>query len=142
MPGFSKQGAVDASFGQDIMNLLAAQFKSTALTGATLTAGLMTGAAQVFLLATAANGTSLTTRTASQIYADLQLATGLQNLNGWVYFLRVTNTSAGTTTLVGGTGVTITGPATLATNTFRDYVVTVTDANTIGLQSVGLGTAP
>lgn len=139
MPGFSKQGAVDASFALDILTFLSSIFVSTALSAATLTAGLITGAAQVFLTASAASGTSLTTRTAAQLYADLQAATGLSNINGWSYLLRITNTSGGTTTLAAGTGVTLTGTMTMLTNTFRDFVVTVNNPNAITIQSVGTG---
>jgi len=140
MPGFSKQGAVDASFALDILTFLSSSFTSTALSGAVLPAGAITGAAEVYLLSSAANGTSLTTRTAAQMYADLQIVSGLQNLNGWSYMLRITNSSGGTTTLAAGTGVTLTGTMTMATNTFRDFVVTINNAGAITIQSVGSGT--
>jgi hypothetical protein len=139
---FVHQGSFDASAATDVLLTMGAQFSNTALSGATLPAGAITGAGEVFLLSTGANGTTLTTRTAALLFADLQLATGLQNVIGYSYFLRITNTSAGTTTIGAGTGVTITGPATIATNTFRDYIVTVNGPTAITLQSVGVGTAP
>ncbi len=56
------------------------------------------------------------------------------------YLLRIINTSGGTTTVVAGSGVTLTGTATLATNTTRDFVVTFTSATALTMQSVGVGT--
>jgi UDP-N-acetylmuramyl tripeptide synthase len=138
--GFAKQGAVDASFALDILQLLSAQFSATNVSAAVIPAGLITGTAEVYLSSTGANGTTITTRTAAQLYADLQAATGLANINGWSYQLRITNTSGGITTLGAGTGVTLTGTMTIANNTFRDFVVTVNNPNSITITSVGTGT--
>lgn len=140
MPGFSKQGAVDASFALDMLAVLGAQFNSTAALNATLAAGLLTGALDVYLTTTANGANALTTRTAAQLYADAQVAFGLQNLNGTSYFLRITNTGNNTVTLTAGANVTLTGTMTVATNTFRDFVVTLNSPNSITIQSVGVGT--
>lgn len=142
MPGFSKQGAVDASFGLDIATLLSSQTQNLALTASgTMPAGAMTGAASVALVNTTATPGTITTRTAAQLYADLQAALGLQNINGFQYAFRLTHTGAGTLTLAAGTGVTFgTGTYTVATVTFRDFVVTVTSPNAITIQTTGTGT--
>ena len=111
------------------------QWNTTALSGATLTTGLATGASNVYLTASAASGTTLTTRTATLMFADIPNAQA-----GLVYSFTLTNTSAGTTTLAGGVGVTVTGTATLATNTWRAFVVTINSATTMTFQSVATGT--
>ena len=57
------------------------------------------------------------------------------------YLLRIYNSGDNTITLTGGTGVTITGTATIATAKFRDYIVTFDSATTLTMQNVGNGTA-
>jgi hypothetical protein len=96
--------------------------------------GDMSGASMVYVLYSAA--TAITTRTAAQLIADSHLSVGQ------IYVLRVINTDGATLTITGGTGVTITGTATLATNTTRDFLVTVNSPTAIGFQDVGAGTAP
>jgi len=49
---------------------------------------------------------------------------GLGVQPGAAWRLRYLNTTAGTITVAGGTGVTISGTATLATGTYRDFLVT------------------
>lgn len=59
---------------------------------------------------------------------------------GQDYVLRVLNTGSGQTiTLTGGTNVTVTGTATIANNTWREFIVTVTSATAITLQEIGGG---
>ena len=111
------------------------QFTTTAAGNGTLTAGQITGAGYTVLASSGA--TAFTTRTATQMFADTPNAQA-----GTSYLLRVVNTNAGTLTLTGGTGVTITGTATLATNTTRDYTVTFNSSTTLTLQSLGSGVAP
>lgn len=103
------------------------------LTGGSLSVTLaLTGA-----LAAAENAT---TDTAANIIAALP-APGV----GTAYKLRIINESSGNFawTIVGGTGVTVTGTATVAQNTWREFVVTVTAVGgtpTVTLQNVGSGT--
>jgi predicted RecA/RadA family phage recombinase len=110
---------------------------TTALTGATLTAGLITGADYVSLTTTVSTGGStLTTRTGTQIFAD---SPGAQI--GESYRLRIRNTGSGTVTLAAGTGVTLgSGTYTIATGTWRDFVVTFTSATAVTIQDDGAGT--
>jgi hypothetical protein len=99
-------------------------------------AGDLTGANRVYAQYSGVNGSTLTTRTAAQMIADGGYGVGAT----WV--VRVINTAAGNLTLTAGSGVTVTGKTVIATNTYVDYVVTVTGAATITFQSVGSGTVP
>lgn len=112
-----------------------AQFVLNATVGVTTAAaGDMTGARYVQAGYSGVGAANLTTRTAAQMIADGFLQVGDS------YVLEITNTSGGTTTLVGGTGVTLTGTMTMATNTTRRFNVKVTGAATITIQSTGVGT--
>lgn len=111
-----------------------AQYVSISAGNGTLAAGNMEGALDCTLATSGA--TAMTTRTAAQIFANIP---GAQV--GMTYLLRVYNTNAGTLTLTGGTGVTITGTATIAANVWRDYLVTINTTTTITLQNLGSGTA-
>lgn len=52
--------------------------------------------------------------------------------------VRIINNTADTQTIAGGSGVTISGTATLATNTFRDFLLTMT-STTVTLTNIGSG---
>lgn len=110
--------------------------KNTTSGVTTSAAGDLTGIGVAYVSAeySAVGAANLTTRTATQMVADGALQVGDS------YVLEIVNTSGGTTTLVGGTGVTITGTATMATNSTRRFNVKVNTATTITLQSVGVGT--
>jgi hypothetical protein len=113
----------------------AAKWTLNATAGATVAAaGDLTGAQYVQAGYSGVNGANLTTRTAAQMIADANLQVGDS------YVLEITNTSAGTTTVVAGAGVTLTGTMTIATNTTRRFNVRVTGAATITIQSTGVGT--
>jgi len=107
-----------------------------------IAAAKLTGGADDVVLAMTgalAAGAVATTDTAANIIAAIPQA---QRYVGSNYKLRVINESAGafTWTLAAGAGVTITGTATVAQNTWREYVVTMASATTITLQNVGTGT--
>jgi hypothetical protein len=110
------------------------QFTSISSGNGTFAASAVEGAQDVTLATSGA--TAMTTRTAAQTIA---------NIPNWEigqsYRLRIYNTNGGTLTITGGTGVTITGTATIATNVWRDYYVTYTGANTVGWQNLGAGNA-
>lgn len=111
-----------------------AKYVTNATSGATTAAaGDLTGAQSVVANYSAVGANNLTTRTAAQMIADANLSVGQS------YDLEIMNTSGATMTLVGGTGVTISGVATIATTVARFYVVTVTGAAAITIQSVGSG---
>jgi hypothetical protein len=98
----------------------------------TIPANVLTGALDVFLASAATTPGNQTTRTAAQLWADAvaQFGTFLTDpaiqTNGLQYTLSIAQTGAGTFTLVGGTGVTIVGTATIAQNAIAQYIVNLT----------------
>jgi hypothetical protein len=112
------------------------QFVTKSSGNGTLAAGDMEGAGYCALASSGA--TAFTTRTATLLIAGIPSA----QLGG-SYVLRVYNTNGGTLTLTAGSGVTITGTATIATAKFRDYLVSITNLGTpaITMQNIGSGTA-
>ena len=104
----------------------------------TLAAGVITGGSEVVVITTNATPGTQTTRTALQMFQDDPTA-----FIGGGYMLKISNSGAGTLTLAGGSGVTVTGTATVATNTFRDFVVVYSGtiaAPVVTITNVGLGT--
>lgn len=113
----------------------AAKF-STGTTTTTFAAGQLTGAD--FTVYTNTQGTpgSIATRTATEMFGDDATA-----VVGRSYHLRIVNgQGTGTLTVTAGSGVTLTGTATVAANTWRDFVVTYTSATALTIQNVGVGT--
>jgi len=98
----------------------------------TIPANVLTGGLAVFLTSAATTPGAQTTRTAVQLWADAvaQFGTWLNDpaiqTNGLQYTLRIAQTGAGTFTLAGGTGVTITGTATVAQNATSTFLVNLT----------------
>lgn len=108
------------------------------VTVGTLSAGDITGGTFVSLITANATPGTQTTRTAAQMYAD-----DPTSYPGRGYLLRICNSGAGTLTLAGGAGVTVTGTATVATNTFRDFTAVyggTSSAPTMAITNIGLGT--
>jgi len=115
----------------------ASKFVSNAGAGPLVaSAGDMTGADAVYATYSGVNASTLTTRTAAQLIADSGYGVGA------TWTVRVMNTAAGNLTLTAGAGVTVTGKSVIATNTWVDYVVTITSATAVTFQSVGTGTLP
>lgn len=127
-----------------------AQYNAISIASGTITASIMSGAVENYISQSGA--TALTTDTAANIIANIQTCLskqigtaaaylseppGVPNLVNLTYYLSIRNTNGGTLTLTGGTGVTITGTATLATTVMRTYLVTITSATTVGLQDLG-----
>lgn len=83
------------------------------------------------------SGQNITTLTAALMWAAVS-----NPVAGMSYLLRIINNSSGNFawTVVGGTGVTINGTATVAQNTFRDFQVTLTSATVAAFQNIGSGT--
>ena len=106
----------------------------------TIPANIITGGSTVYCVQSNATPGTQTTRTALQLYGD-----DPTSLPGQNYVLRIINTGAGTLTLAGGTGVTVSGTATVATNITRDYFVAITGtpgAPVYTITSVGSGVSP
>lgn len=120
------------------------QFKTTSQASGTLVATSIAGATECYVSSSGA--TALTTDTAANIIAQLQNAiavaiasASVPSVQGLTYTLYVRNTNAGTLTITGGTGVTITGTATLATTVERQFLVTISSPTTVSLQDLGGG---
>lgn len=130
-------GTVQFVSNQLITSLPPAKFSTINVTTGTLAAGNASGAAFTSLTSTNATPGAQAMRTVAQVLAD---TTGLSV--GMAYVLRVTNTGAGTFTLAtdGSTQFTMTGTMTVAQNTFRDFIVTISTATSGTVQSVGVGT--
>jgi len=121
---------------QPLSNLPVAKFATTAAASPlTAAAGDLTGAQHVFFEITTDGAFGLTTRTAVEMFADTPNAQV-----GQTYLLTVVNKGNNTVTITGGTDVTITATATLATLVTRTYVVTFATATTITMQDVIKGT--
>ena len=120
-----------------LAGLTGAKYNTAALSSTTASAGQLSGAVVVVMNNSGANPATYTTRTVAQMIADSLLQVGQ------VYLVILCNGQAtGTLTLAGGTGVTITGTATVAANVFRIFTVTVNSMAAITFQNVGSGVAP
>ncbi len=109
---------------------------TTGTTTTTFAAGQLTGARFVNYTNTQGTPGSIATRTATQMFADDPTARV-----GNSYLLRITNgQGTGTLTVTAGGGVTLTGTATIAINTWRDFVVTYTSATALVMQNIATGT--
>lgn len=114
------------------------------VTAGTIPAGVLTGALTCYLLSASTTPGNQTTRTAAQLYADWCAVLNVPALPlnfGWE--ITITQTGAGTMTVVGGTGVTTSGTMTIAQNTSRTFVATFTavgNAPALTLTAVGTGT--
>ena len=119
------------------------KFTSTTQASGTLAASALTGATENYVATSGA--TALTTDTAANIIANIVAsiqanakgAYPAPSVVGFTSFVSVRNTNAGTLTLSAGTGVTITGTATLATGVQRNYLLTVTSGTAVTLQDLG-----
>lgn len=107
-------------------------------TPATLTGAQMAGANSVNVEMTAAlaGAGTLNSATAAQIVAATPNA-----IVGQSYKLRIINTSSGNFawTLTTATGITLTGTMSIAQNTYRDFIVTLTSLTAVSIRNVGSG---
>jgi hypothetical protein len=134
-------GLVNAILGMN--PLQEAVYNADAATASkTLSGTEMSGAAQVFLgfTGTFGAGGALTLPTVANLIASLPSVVQA-NPVGITWQLRVINVgTTQTLTMTTNTGWTLNGTMTLATATFRDFVVTITSATTAVIQNVGSGT--
>lgn len=127
--------AVKGTWNVEPFQLPAAQF-ATGTTTTTFTAGQLTGAIVTNYSNTGATPGSIATRTATQMFGDTPNA-----IVGQSYLLIITNAQGtGTLTVTAGTGVTLTGTATIAVNTWRAFIVTFNTATTLTIQNIATGT--
>ena len=113
----------------------ATKLVTTSASGATLSAGDITGADDIVLSTTANGANALTTRTGTQMFIDTPNAR-----SGQSWRLRILQTGDNTVTLTAGSGVTLTGTMTIATNTWRDFICTFNTPIATTIVSVGTGT--
>lgn len=118
--------------GRSLPAIPAAKFTTDATGTQTADQGDLTGANFTVWKNTANGAVALTTRTATQMVADIPNA-----YVGMTFVVRVISGGDNTVTLTAGTGVTITGTATAATTKFRDFVVTINSATTMTFQDIG-----
>lgn len=120
-------------------NALAANIKVTALnqTTGSIPANIITGADEVYCTSTNATPGAQLVRSAANMMADSGMPVGSKQM------LRISNTGAGTLTLTTDAGATVTlvGTMTIATNTFRDFILEFLTATTATITAVGTGTA-
>jgi hypothetical protein len=129
MPIFKNFGAFTLAAVSQLIALLGSIVTTLNQTVGTIPANVLTGALSIFCISSNATPGNQTTRTAAQLFADLSAQWGIPltdpSLSGGIsYDLTIANTGAGTLTLVGGAGVTITGAtATVPTNTTKTWLV-------------------
>jgi hypothetical protein len=113
---------------------------NSAVTSATLTAANISGgvaSVDLQLTGTLTGASNATLPTVANLIAALHAPTV-----GTSYRLRITNASSGayTWTVLTATGWTLTGTMTVAQNTWREFVLTLTSLTAATLQSVAVGT--
>lgn len=138
-------GAFNQNAWAQTLQIAGSQVNTDAAAGAhVVPANFITGFLTNYVLATGMNGVNYTTRTAAQMAADLILQDGYPFNTGQGWEVTIINTGGGTVTLVGGTGVTIVGTATIANNTSRTWLMSWNGAQganaSFTLTNVGSGT--
>lgn len=87
-----------------------------------------------------ASGVTDTTDTATNIVADIGLPYSiLNNSIGSAIRFRYINQTGQTITIAGGTGVTMSGTATVANNTWRDFVLNINSGTAVTITNLGSG---
>lgn len=142
------QGTMPETYAVSVAQLAAylanipTQFIGTPDNGTTqtLTAPMVAvaNAGKVIHNSTGGSTPSLTMPTAAAIIAAMGTAFVVNS----GYVLRVINANSGTATLVTNTGITTTGTLTVATGTWREFLIVCTSlsANTVTMTSIGTGT--
>lgn len=115
---------------------LGAKF-TTGTTTTTFAAGQLTGGVSTVYENTQATPGSIATRTGTEMFDD-----DPASRVGSAYRLRIMNNQGtGTLTVTAGMGVTLNGTATIAINTFRDFIVVFDTGTTVVMDQIGIGTA-
>lgn len=104
----------------------------------TLTAAMIAAAGVDVVYHTTTGGStpSLTLPLATAVFT----LEGASFVTGSTYVLRVINTNSGTATIVTNTGWTLVGTLTVATNTWREFLIVAGAASTLTATAVGTGT--
>lgn len=111
-------------------------------TGVTLTAAQLTSAQNITLIRNAGPAAAFTdtTDTAANIAKAIPALAKAPGGFAYPIRIRIVNNTTQTQTIAGGTGVTVSGTATLATLTYRDFILQQTSATAFTLTDVGSGT--
>lgn len=117
---------------------------TTTQNGGTLVAGNMVGGTEVYIAFSGqTTAQSITTDTAVNIInalgGKIPVAGGQYSASYFIQMIN-NNTVSGAITLTGGAGVTISGTATIAISTNRQFNVQITSPTTLTLTNVGSGT--
>lgn len=138
----NKTGATAVSItfvnGGSLIPLPVAQYLTGALQAATLTVGGITGSQVCNYDNTGTTPGNLNMPTAPQIIAAIPNA---QIGFSYELYIRNSSGSANTATITTNTGVTLTGTMTIAQTVTRQFVVTITGAATVTVQSMGISAA-
>lgn len=126
------QGSIGVSAGEiaQLLTSLQAGFVNIGA-GATITltaAQMMAG----FILQSGGATATVTTDTAANILAALTQSLNASPRIGQTFVLDMANLNSGTTTLTGGTGVTVVGTNTIATTVERQFLGVVTGTVALG----------
>ena len=113
------------------------QYTTSSVTTGSIGAGIITGSQMNVWNQTGNTPGAQLVRTAAQMLADTP-----NGRVGMSVFVRIINSGTGTLTVTADSGatVTLTGTMTLATLTFRDFMLTFNTATTATLQQIGIGT--
>jgi hypothetical protein len=141
VPGFRTisgthlNGIVDRINSRNFANVFSKIATADDGTTQTLTGAMVTGGNLTYHVTTGGSTPSLTLPLATAMNTTLP---GMP-VNG-SYTLRIVNSNSGTATVVTNTGWTTSGTLTLATNTWREFVIVKSGALTYTITSVGTGT--
>lgn len=104
----------------------------------TLTAAMIAvaGVDNVIHVSTGGSTPTLTLPLATAVFT----LEGANFVSGSTYILRVINSNSGTATIATATGWTLSGTLTLATTTWREFLVQATSSSTLTATSIGTGT--
>lgn len=130
------------NLGQILVLLGPSLVTNTSAASFTITAGQMTGSLDVYFLMSGApsGGITATSRTAAQLYADIAALLGFNPPAGYSFRFTINNQAGQTVTLAGGTGVTVSGTATVASTDSRTWAVVVNSATSVTITNVSSGT--
>ena len=124
------------AFSDNLVSVGTASSTSTSITApaAAIAGGIMP------IVGNPGGGIAVTTDTAANIITAL--GSTIPKNGTFQKIVRVINalTSSETITWTAGSGVTVTGTATVATTVWRDYVLTVTSPTTVTFTNIGAGT--
>ena len=138
-----------SSFGHDAAIALLSSQVQLAVTFATgaSTANTLTAASLVtngVILRTGSPGAGVTDTTDTAVNIISAMGGGVPAivpLNGtYGEVFRLVNTTGQAITVAGGTGVTVSGTATVANNAWRDFIMSPTSASTLTMTNIGGGT--